>query len=67
MRDGFTGAAFNVDAAAGLAAALHAVRGDSGLRMGAAARLMVQAAFDIDTVATRYEALYAELMDRKRR
>jgi glycosyltransferase involved in cell wall biosynthesis len=67
VSDGVTGAAFEVDDAAGLAAALQAVQGDCGRRMGAAARLMVQAGFDIDIVAARYEALYAELMQRKRR
>lgn len=67
VREGVTGAAFEVDDAAGLAAALRTLEGESGRRMGAAARRLVEASFDIDTVAVCYEDLYGELMQLRRR
>ena len=67
VRDGVTGAAFGVDDAEGLAAALRSVRGEAGRRMGEAGRQMVTAAFGIDAVTGCYEALYAELIERRRR
>ena len=66
VRDGITGAPFDVDDAEGLAAALRAVRGEAGRRMGGAGRRMVEASFGIEAVATCYEELYRALMQRRR-
>ncbi len=58
IRDGATGMSFGVGDSAALAAAVAAVQGEAGLGMGAAARRLVAEEYDIDRVATRYEALY---------
>ncbi len=65
VRDGETGAAFDVDDAAGLAAALSAAQGQAGRRMGAQARKLVEREYGIDNIAARYEQLYDCLLARK--
>lgn len=67
VREGVTGAAFAVDDAEGLSAALKSVRGEAGRRMGEAGRRIIAESFGIDAVAGRYEDLYAELINRHRR
>jgi len=61
VRDGETGMSFAVGDAGALAAAVGAVQGEAGLRMGAAARQFVVEDYGIDRVASRYEALYGLL------
>jgi glycosyltransferase involved in cell wall biosynthesis len=67
IHEGQTGATFAVDDARGLALALGAVQGEAGRRMGARARQLVHADFCIETIAARYEALYGELIEHRRR
>lgn len=67
VRDGETGAAFDVDDAEGLGAALAAIQGAAGLRMGARARDLVERQFGIDSIAARYEELYGYLLADRRR
>jgi len=66
VRDGETGATFEVDDAVGLAAALGAIRGPAGRRMGEQARALVVRQYSIDRIAARYEQLYECLLAKKR-
>ena len=63
--DGQTGATFPTDDAQGLGLAIAAVAGARGETLGAAARALVAERFDIERVADRYEALYAQLLRRR--
>jgi glycosyltransferase involved in cell wall biosynthesis len=62
IEDGRTGVLFDVDDAKGLGEALARIRGEAGMRMGAAARRFVRESYDIERIAARYEALYERLV-----
>jgi len=63
IRDGHTGATFPSDDAEGLEQAMAAVGGPRGQALGAAARALVAEQFNIERVADRYEALYAQILN----
>ena len=63
--EGKTGAAFDVDDAEGLAAAVARVHGGDAAEMGRHGRQLVETHFDIDQIADRYEGLYQTLMTRR--
>ncbi len=63
--EGKTGAAFDVDDAEGLAAAVARVHGGDAAEMGRQGRQLVETHFDIDQIADRYERLYQTLMTRR--
>lgn len=65
VRDGKTGALFGVKDTAELGAAVVRVQGKAGLALGGAGRRFVEAGYDIERIAERYETLYRDLTARR--
>lgn len=65
VRDDLTGATFELDDAQGLGSALASIVGDRGRLLGEQARRIVLQDYSIVNVASRYENLYRELIERR--
>lgn len=63
--NGETGFVYPPDDAAGLAQAVRDVLGPAGRQMGARGRRLAEDRYSISAVADRYEALYAQLLERR--
>lgn len=64
IEDGVTGRLYSPDDASGLARAVQSVVAPGGEALGAKGREVAEARYSIQAVASRYEALYAQLTGR---
>lgn len=64
VRTGETGSLFTIDDPASLSRAVQSALGESAPQLGRAAREMVIRHYSLANLARRYEALYADLMNR---